>query len=183
MQRNIYWHTLSNDAADAAFVTGAMRQFLGVLDESIPGLRLSGSQLPPQLAALILPHLESGHLEGAVEAMLDIWNASAASHLTIYCPDPSHPAVLSARRRLPHAEWGISISGLLSITYASANRHVLWHETLHLLGAQDHYDPITFRTTCELSSCLMQYAPDEQTVGLRSFLCPATAAIVRRACS
>jgi len=183
MQRQIYWYTLGCDASDAAFVTQAMNQFVLQLNDVMPGLKLAVSELPPQFTSAILPHLQSGHLDGVVKSVHALSDADMTSHLTIYCPDPSHPAVRSARSRLSHAHRGLSIAGKLALTYAPENRHILWHETLHLLGAQDHYDAVTLRTTCTLPSCLMQYAPDEQTVGSRPMICDATAAIIRRACA
>jgi hypothetical protein len=59
----------------------------------------------------------------------------------------------------------------VSLTYAVANKYILWHETLHLLGVPDHYDLKTLRTTCGLATCVMQYGPEEGTVGDGRWLC------------
>lgn len=133
----------------------------------------------------VLATLEAGKLDAARDAIRHAWETAASagrSHVTVYCPDPSHPAVRAARGRLRHALWGINLAGTLSLTYAARNPYALWHESLHLLGAEDHYDFRDFGATCPLPTCVMQYAPDERTVGSRPFLCPGTAAILRKTC-
>jgi hypothetical protein len=184
MQRQILWLTIGS-ADDTAFTDAAMTSFFRRLDAELPGLKLRGAEVRGALRDDVLSKLQAGYLDGARDAVQDSWNATAEAvltHVTVYCPDPAHPAVGAARARLPNALWGISLSGTLSLTYAPRNLYALWHESLHLLGAQDHYDPTNFRSTCQMPSCLMQYAPDEHTVGSHPFVCPATAAILRRAC-
>lgn len=186
VHHRIFWHTHAGTAADADFTAGAIARLIERLTASLPGLRLTATPLPGDFTDILDFSLLTGHLNGALASVRCLQAADPAdvrSHVTVYCPDPSSPAASAARERLPHAAWGISLSGALSLTYTPANTAALWHETLHLLGAQDHYDPATFATNCDLGSCVMQYAPDARTIGESPFLCPATAAIVRRACA
>ena len=186
MEREIHWYTLGGSAQDAEFTAAAMKQLLARLRQELPGLTLETRELRGDLLDVILPHLGPGNLDGTARAIEDAWGTSGPgvlSHVTVYCPDEAHPAVRAARRKLAHAAWGISLSGILSLTYALRNPYALWHESLHLLGAQDHYDQSSFRTTCAMATCLMQYAPSETTVGPRPFICDATASILRRACA
>lgn len=183
MNRHLFWHTHGGTAADAEFALVAMRQLFDHLKHVLPELQLSGSVLPPEWAAVVTPHLDRGGLDGARDAIAGACEPPALRHaLSVYCPDPNCLAVRAARGRLPHALWGISLGGVLSLTYAPGNRYMLWHESLHLLGAADHYDLSTFRTSCGTSTCLMQYGPNEASVGSGPFLCEATLATLRRAC-
>jgi hypothetical protein len=183
MGREIRWYTLGGTSADAAFTAAAMNRLSKRISEALPGLKLCARELTADLVEDVLPTLHAGNLRGVVEAILDSGErAGVRRHVTVYCPDPGHPAARAARGRLQHAAWGISMSGTLSLTYARGNPYALWHETLHLLGAEDHYDLRTFHTTCGLPTCLMQYAPDEKTVGPQPFICPATATVLRTAC-
>lgn len=185
VQRRILWYTLGGTAADAEFTASAILLLLDRLGRALPGLKLSGAEVTGELLEGLIPALQSGHLDGAVRAVKD-WRGrerpGVVTHLTVYCPDARSQAARAARRRLRHAEWGISLAGALSLTYARGNPYALWHESLHLLGAQDHYDLRTFRTTCGMPTCVMQYAPDENTVGSSPFLCPRTAAVLRQGC-
>jgi hypothetical protein len=183
MGREIFWYTLGGTAADARFAAVAMNRLFERINEALPGLKLGGTEVTADLLEAILPSLHAGNLRGAVAALRDFGGGlGCRRHVTVYCPDAGHPAARAARGRLWHAAWGISLSGTLSLTYAPGNPYALWHESLHLLGAEDHYDLRTFRTTCGMPTCLMQYAPDENTVGPRPLICPATAVILRRAC-
>jgi len=68
----------------------------------------------------------------------------------------------------------------MNAIHAHENRDCCKHETLHLLGAQDHYSTNDLATTCELPSCVMQYAPSARTVGERPLLCRRTRAILQK---
>jgi hypothetical protein len=141
--------------------------------------------LPMDGFAPLVDHLNAGRLDDASDFVRHAWPQrpqGARCHVTVYCPDQTLPAVRAARGRLPHAHWGISLRGAVSLTYARRNRFALWHETLHLLGAQDHYDISSFRTTCSMPTCLMRYAPSEDTIGDKPCICTATADILRSAC-
>ena len=117
----------------------------------------------------------AGTLDGGVEAC-----RAGGIRVSVYC-DPESAAAHAARERLPHALWGISIGGALSLTYCPGNPFAFWHETLHLLGAQDHYATHALgATTCELPSCIMQYAPCERTVGERPYICRRTRLILMK---
>jgi hypothetical protein len=184
MEREILWYTLGGSPDDASFTANAVTELVRRLSLHLPDSNFRFSELQGETLKLVLPELQSGHLNGAVAAIRSSRTNNktrARAHVTVYCPDLSHPAVRAARKMLEHAAWGISLAGTLSVSYAPANPYLLWHETLHLLGAQDHYDRTTFRTTCGLPTCIMQYAPSAQTVGANPFLCKPTTTILRTA--
>lgn len=182
MNRHFHWHTHHGNKADSDFASHSITDLLDRLRHTIPGLQLSASPLPTDLADQITWHLDCGNINGALSAIEKQSDPLQPSGLTIYCPDSSSPIIQAARARLPHALWGINFAGLLSLTYVTNNPHALWHETLHLLGAQDHYDLTTFQTTCPLSTCIMQFAPSQQTIGEQPFLCGTTRRILESRC-
>lgn len=100
---------------------------------------------------------------------LDKWGG--LSNLLVICSPNSHVAKAILKSN-PAALWGGS-NGQFSAVYEPMNEFVLWHETLHLLGAEDCYNlEINDEgPTCECSNCIMQYAPTQNTVGTWPFLC------------
>jgi len=182
MERRIYWHTHHGDAADVEFVSQSIRELLDHLRGALPDLPLTVGALPNDLAEEIDWHLDCGQIGGAVSAVEKYSDGWMRYGLCVYCPDSTCAAAEAGRRRLPHAFWGINFAGRLSLTYVKGNRFALWHETLHLLGAQDHYDPQSFQTTCGIPTCVMQFAPDARTVEEGKFLCPETLKVLRKTC-
>ncbi len=80
----------------------------------------------------------------------------------------------------PDALWGISNCSL-AIVYHFYDQYVVWHEMLHLLGADDCYD-LTKNDrgpNCELGNCIMQYEATEENVGTWPFLCKKNVSLVK----
>lgn len=181
MPKPIFFHALNSTTEDNHFVSHSIAELKSVVLTEAPGVELHLSRLPLDLAAHILPSLHATHLNGAVDAVRRCAAISdiGAFGLYVYCPSDA-PIAKAARKRLPRAAWGISISGVLSLSYGGHNKHILWHEALHLLGAQDHYTLGREGVTCELPQCLMQYAPDARTVGAGPMLCRQTLGMLRR---
>lgn len=182
--RLILWHAIGNEAG-AEFVDSAMRELLDILRDSQPPLKIGGEPLDQsdETLGIAINALNYGDLDGCVRAIqknrkLD---RSRRIGLLVHCL-PTHPAAIAARKRLPHARLGISVAGSLSLAYAFDNKHLLWHEALHLLGAQDHYDRETLQPSCELPTCLMRYAPTASVIAGEHFLCQRTKAILLKAC-
>lgn len=92
------------------------------------------------------------------------------------CPK-DHKLAKLARNKNGLAEWGATL-GLLALVYSLDNPYVVWHEAMHLLGAEDCYDDAG-RHTCPRGNCLMQYEPCKQTVKDWPFLCDANIQLVR----
>ncbi|WP_296697980.1 hypothetical protein [Thiocapsa sp. UBA6158] len=59
------------------------------------------------------------------------------------------------------AEWGCCLSETIAIEFAPASRRLLvqLHETLHLFGIDDCYQPASQfpKESCDLPTCLMRY--------------------------
>jgi hypothetical protein len=96
--------------------------------------------------------------------------------------DEDHPFAIAARRAIPSALWGCAC-GNVAFIYGSSDKHVIWHESLHLMGAVDCYDADNPEAdpgpNCERLNCIMQYVPDSSTVGQWPFLCERNLALLR----
>jgi hypothetical protein len=104
MAREIYWYTLGGTAADAGFTAASMNRLFERIGEALPRLKLSGAELPADLVEAVLRTLHAGNLRGCVAAIRDFGDsAGVRRHVTVYCPDPGHPAARAARGRLRHA--------------------------------------------------------------------------------
>ena len=93
--------------------------------------------------------------------------------LLVYCRKDSKVAEAAIKEN-ERAIWGLCKDDYsVSAVYQPENKYILWHETLHLFGVDDCYDlqKPNAGTTCGLDNCLMQYAPQKDTVGEWPFLC------------
>jgi len=106
--------------------------------------------------------------------------------LLILCPPESTIAQL-ARKRERTACWGASFGDRdecscywLSLVYHLNDKHTIWHEALHLLGADDCYDKETKERTCELPNCIMQFEDPKQGYGQGLPLCQANIERVKK---
>jgi len=92
--------------------------------------------------------------------------------LLVYCPSDSLIARIAMREQ-PSAVWGAAISPLAAV-YSRNNKVAVWHETLHLLTAEDCYmedNPSQKKPDCNLDGCMMEYAAPESTCESMPFLC------------
>lgn len=77
--------------------------------------------------------------------------------------------------------WGTSFQGgPLAVCWEVPDKFIVWHEVLHLLGADDCYDESTHARTCELANCIMQFEPTSASVGGWPFLCKRVLGRLRR---
>jgi len=93
--------------------------------------------------------------------------------LLVYCKPDSRIAQ-AAQKECNLACWGLTNNCyMVSAVYEPNNKYILWHEALHLFGVDDCYDynRPNRGTNCELNNCLMQYAPQKDSVGEWPFLC------------
>ncbi len=100
--------------------------------------------------------------------------------LFVFCQG-DEPFVTEAQKQNPDALWGAAVTDPHGIVpYALAwrpdNKYLLWHEALHVLGADDCYDRSSGASTCPEQRCIMQYVPNEQNCSGDLFLCQNTIA-------
>ena len=96
----------------------------------------------------------------------------------IFLCDLHHRIAKLAIQANRHALWGAAYDGI-AFVYGEMGRYVVWHETLHLFGADDCYELPNEGPTCNLTNCIMQYAPTTTRVGNWPFLCEENISRVR----
>ena len=82
-------------------------------------------------------------------------NQKCISNTLVVCSQVSHLAE-SCKEANPNALWGLATSSL-AIVYGIHDKYIVWHEMLHLLGANDCYDLSRDNRgpNCELPNCVM----------------------------
>jgi len=100
----------------------------------------------------------------------------------LICSPPDGRIATLAKELNPDAEWGMSGSVLASV-YGKVDRYVIWHEALHLLGADDCYQLPDKGPCCELPNCIMQYEPTLSRVGRWPFICSKNIQSIQTHCS
>jgi hypothetical protein len=83
----------------------------------------------------------------------------------------------TARKENPMAEWGAARMLHFAIAWKVGSTFTLWHEAMHVLGADDCYDDIG-RSTCKEPHCLMQYALNEADCAGELVLCKSAVRLV-----
>jgi hypothetical protein len=129
---------------------------------------------------------------------LSVFDKTCPAQLLIYCPPNNSPIANAARKENPKAEWGATapIGGFITHEYKSRidsedlsfmrenflcavykpnSKVTVWHEALHLLGADDCYivedNHVRKKPCCNLDGCIMEYGAPENTCEKRPFLC------------
>jgi hypothetical protein len=187
--RTIFYHRDSSAQGDT-ILDKAMVKLCNFL--SIPPLEVQchSEVLPRKLVKPIYRVFEKTPVPDNWTAAIDeLFRKEYGSQckLLILCSPQNRLAQLSLHYK-SDAEWGITCpqnDSILSIVYNLNNAPVIWHEALHLLGADECYDPdnIKDHSNCKLLNCVMQYAPTEQTVGRQPILCNKTIQAVRTYCT
>ncbi|MBL7187426.1 MAG: hypothetical protein ISS70_13980 [Phycisphaerae bacterium] len=91
--------------------------------------------------------------------------------LLVICAKESRLAKVSLEAN-SDAEWGIAVNNL-AIVYGLHHKNSVWHEMLHLLGADDCYDlsESDRGPNCDCPNCIMQYDATIADVKSWPFLC------------
>jgi len=100
----------------------------------------------------------------------------------IIVTDLNHPFAELTKKALPLAEWGSAWVGMFGLVYQSPiTKPVVWHETLHVLGAEDCYDQSfpAKSPTCEHPNCIMQYEPNDRCLKNGLSLCEKNRDLLR----
>ena len=100
--------------------------------------------------------------------------------LLVYCSPDSNIAI-AAQRKVPHAEWG-AMCAFLAAVYSLNNKIAIFHEALHLLGADDCYiedKPCQKKPDCNFERCIMDYNPPEQWCENWPFICDKNIDLIR----
>jgi len=191
----IYWHCLEPKASDKdeKFVAGTLNQLAQHLKAEPIKLSISIKRLgdKPNLAKKIAKEL--GRLndetdafskcEGAIVSAFYIGGLignTYAAKLLVYC-SPYSKIALAAQRKAPHAKWGATCAFLAAV-YSLNNKIAIFHEALHLLGADDCYiddKPYQKKPDCNFEHCIMDYNPPEQWCENWPFICDKNIDLIR----
>ena len=110
-------------------------------------------------------------------------NTRLIPRLVVRCPR-GNPLAKTCLAAYPHALWGLTSCKVLAVVYDDCEV-ALWHEVLHLLGAEDCYKLPDCGPTCKPlhPQCIMQYAPKESEVRGELPICPENAERIQRVLS
>ena len=153
----------------------ALRQFPAVLGQIAPEMRCSANCMSNEIERAILEAInhEGRFQDRAAAAVETAFEKTKQLTPLVVCCRRDSALAMSAVEANPTAIWGARCG-----QFAAVYRHdpyVIWHEVLHLLGAQDCYPPDAPEEdrlpTCGNQNCIMQYAPTNDRVGYPPFLC------------
>jgi hypothetical protein len=158
------------DAAADAFVAEALNGLAKVLKASPLATDLEAIQLPKELADTVDEELRMALAQVANPPMkyhhaiarrlhkdMPLW-----SPLLVYCkPDSALAQACLTAERI--AKWGLTWPGFLAVVYGPRERHLIWHEALHLWNVDECYDKDNLDTPprCGVKSCAMGYVPGD----------------------
>ena len=163
-------------------------QFAAIVAQSPLNLRCEVEWVSGELRDLIVQSLRGESLalvdQNILNSLFDHprWGAGLRLPKVVVFCRTDHPLRTIIMKQWPHARWGGSLGGT-SVIYEE-RRGAAWHEMLHLLGAEDCYDPNNpdgvALPTCGHSNCIMQYAPNLGESENSFFLCESNAERIRR---
>ena len=191
----IYWHCLEQTASeeDEKFVAGTLNQLAQHLKAEPIKLSISIKPLgdQPNLAKKIAKEL--GRLndetdafskcEGAITYAFSTANLIGNTYkakLLVYCSPHSNIAI-AAQRKAPHAKYGATCAFLAAV-YSLNKKSTIFHEALHLLGADDCYiedKPCQKKPDCNFERCIMDYNPPEEWCDNWPFICDKNIDLIR----
>lgn len=156
---------------EARFFRRSLEELPEFLGQEPTSLHLSVEPVPRSLQRKLDPVL-AGEQPWDYFARLNraVSESCTAGKLVIYCR-PDTPLVCETHAADPMAARGAS-RGRVALVWVEGNKHLIWHEALHTLGAEDCYHHATGQPSCELNGCIMQRAPSAATVRRWPFLCP-----------
>lgn len=188
----LYWHCLDMTEADEKFVADAaekLSQFLRTEPTklSITPKRLKDEHKLAKKVETILAKVcnQSYEFRRCADDILNLLPITV--HLLVYsmrCSEIAKAAVSSNDK----AKWGLTYpccltSNSFAAVYQRDNKFVVWHEALHLLGADDCYEennPYQKKPDCDFPDGIMQYAPTQENVRDWPFLCNKNVSLIQR---
>lgn len=86
--------------------------------------------------------------------------------------------------RTPRAKWGITTEKKLAFVYKeNPDKFIIWHEILHLFGAEDCYEEYNLakkKKDCRLKNCIMRYDPSPDTIQEKKiFICEKNIKLIK----
>ena len=191
----LFWYCFKMSSDDEKFVTQRLHELSQFLEKPPAKIQLEIMPLPPELkyrATEILNAPPQRHEDIPNDSPYAPFSVSYCLHfrnllknynstrVLIYCESGSNIAK-AAKEECHNAAWGLcSDPPLIAAVYKLNDEYILWHEALHLFGAEDcnkgHENP---GPTCKLPGCIMQWIPAEIKVCSWPFLCQENVKLIR----
>jgi len=174
----IYWYCLDMGQTREKFVLESLEELRQLLIKHPLEVELNAKPLSGKAGQFVgkvffeSPKGDEGTLSACYDAILSKVSCDKFAPLVVYCrPDAKIAMAIKSER--PLACWGVTMNHHISVVYNPENKYILWHEVLHLFDANDcySYQAPNAEMNCELTNCIMQYAPKEQTVSKWPFIC------------
>lgn len=179
LRRTIWFHSegLGADAREA--FESAIRGMPAIILRVAPSAEISVRPIPndvrEQWEQASAAHDDIIEIEDAVVT----WMAERDRVCRlVFGANPDHRLARLLLQNNPLAEWG-GTRWPIALCFQPGNPFLVWHEILHLFGAQDCYDKNGNGPTCEMRNCIMQWEPTSEHVGGEPFLCSRNGAAVR----
>lgn len=169
--RRIYWYCLDMCDLRKKFISDALKELSDKLKQPPTEVVIMSEELPDKYVKQVRQLLYgSENIFCTAASISDILvkdilvnGLGLLPGLMVHCRKDSTIAQ-KARKANPNARWGGQVDRL-AVVWQLNNKMVIWHEVLHLLGADDCYDNQTQKDTCEKApGCIMQYAATEESV-------------------
>jgi hypothetical protein len=189
----IYWHCLEPTASDEdeKFVAGTLEQLAQHLKAEPVTISIKRLRDEPELARKVDETLDrlndQSYTFNVCDATIayvfstaNLIGENYAAKLLVYCSPHSNIAI-AAQRKVPHAKWG-AMCAFLAAVYSLNNKIAVFHEALHLLGADDCYvedKPCQKKADCNFKHCIMDYNPHEEWCENWPFICGKNIALIR----
>jgi hypothetical protein len=191
----IQWHCRLCGSESKAFIGSCLDHLAQWIRDEPVRIEVKFTQVNPECAEVVESLLASNTL--VRECDFDAWQDGLCEQLArlneqkygdpspgrilLYCP--GYSALAEAVQRVePNADWGAN-RGFLSMVWLRNVKQLVWHETLHLLGAEDCYDLTSpaSRPKCLLEPrCLMQREPLRENCGDEPVLCRTNIALLQK---
>ena len=172
--RRIFYYSLDLPPEHKDDCARAMRRLSDYL--ALPPLQVQYSfeELPADLESDVRESIETAESFSSCSASIADYffvELGDLANLIVLCNLDSRLKKLSLKSNRD-ALWG-GTAGCLAAVYQLDNEYILWHEALHMLGAEDCYDmSVGLRgPNCGLPNCIMQYEATKSNVGDWPFLC------------
>ena len=164
----IYWYCLDKEREE--FLQKSLKELEDILAKHQTGIKVGFGRLPQgslDEVCKVLNHSRWPHFCAAEICDILPLKPPQPSPILVLCPfDSSIARCFRGDLRI----WGGTCRPV-AVVWEPDNKYLIWHEILHLLGAEDCCDERGWGPTCGKSNCIMQYSPVKRLIGSWPFLC------------
>lgn len=178
-----YYCCLDLDAQHEQFLRESMDELSRYMTQQLIGVAHTFEELPRTQMGTISQAFDSCSSFGGILVAF-VKHRTSISRLLVLCSPLSKITGL-VKAHCPSCVWGATQSDIgLALAYPPDGdpyaKYTIWHEALHLLGAEDCYRLPDEGPTCGLPNCIMQYAHPAHGYGQGLPLCRANIELVKK---